>query len=135
MEVLVKHLGNVKFSAAARGHHIVCDQPAENSGNDEGMTPPELLLASLGACAGFYAAQYLKTRSLSTEGLEVRVTAEKALHPARLGSFRITVRVPRLDPQHQEGVMRAVKLCLIHNTLLNTPAIETVLETAAPANV
>src|SRR5450759_301207 len=87
MEVLVKHLGNVKFSAAARGHHIVCDQPAENSGNDEGMTPPELLLASLGACAGFYAAQYLKTRSLSTEGLEVRVTAEKALHPARLGSF------------------------------------------------
>jgi putative redox protein len=135
MEVLVKHLGNVKFSAAARGHQVICDQPAENSGEDKGMTPPEFLLASLGTCAGFYAAQYLKTRSLPMEGLEVLVTAEKALHPARLGSFRLTVRVPRLDPQHQEGVMRAVKLCLVHNTLVNTPAIETVLETVATATV
>ena len=43
------------------------------------MTPPEFMLASLGACAGYYAAEYLRARSLSTEGLEVRVTAEKAL--------------------------------------------------------
>jgi organic hydroperoxide reductase OsmC/OhrA len=28
------------------------DQPVENGGHDEGMTPPELLLASLGSCAG-----------------------------------------------------------------------------------
>ena len=56
MEVNVKLEGDVKFEVAARKHSLVCDQPAENGGSDEGMTPPELLLASLGTCAAFYAS-------------------------------------------------------------------------------
>jgi len=133
MEVRVQHLGNVKFEATARGHRVVSDQPPSNGGADEGMTPPELLLASLGTCAGFYAAQYLKTRSLDATGLEVKVTAEKAMQPARLGTFRIEVAVPGLDAHHEAGVLRAVKACLIHNTLLNAPAIETVVTAAVAA--
>ena len=134
MDVLIEHLGDVKFAAVARGHRVVCDQPAENSGTDTGMTPPEFLLASLGTCAGYYAAQYLKARRLASEGLAVRVTADKLLQPARLGNFRIEVKVPGLDPQHEAGVLRSVKHCLIHNTLLNAPAIEIALETAVPVN-
>ena len=126
MEVRIQHLGDVRFEASARGHRVVCDQPPDNGGADSGMTPPEFLLVSLGTCAGFYAAQYLKTRSLSAEGLEVKVTAEKAAQPARLGRFRIEVTMPPLDPHHEAGVLRAVKACLIHNTLLHAPEIETV---------
>ncbi len=92
------------------------------------MSPPEFLLVSLGTCVGFYAAQYLRARSLPTEGLEVRVTAEKATQPARLDSFRIEVAVPELELRHQEGVLRAAKACLVHNTLLHPPQIETVLK-------
>src|SRR5215472_8606281 len=77
MEVTIRHLGDVQFEAEARGHRVLCDQPAENHGSDQGMTPPEFLLASLGTCAGFYAAQYLKARALSAEGLEIKVHAEK----------------------------------------------------------
>ena len=135
MDVIIRHLGGVKFEAVARGHRVLCDQPAENRGTNSGMTPPELLLSSLGTCAGFYAAEYLRTRSLSSEGLAVRVTAEKATAPARLGSFRIEVTVPDLDPQHEAGMLRAVKTCLIHNTLLHAPAIEIALETRVPATI
>jgi putative redox protein len=124
MEVEILHLGDVKFEAVARGHRVVCDQPPTNGGQDSGMTPPEFLLVSLGACAGFYAAQYLKTRSLPADGLRIKVTADKATQPARLGRFQIEVTVPELDEQHQAGILRAVKACLIHNTLLNAPAIE-----------
>lgn len=127
MEVTIQHLGDVKFEASARGHRVVCDQPADNGGADTGMTPPEFMLSSLGTCAGFYAAQYLKTRNVAFHGLEVKVSAEKAKAPARLGEFRIEVMVPGLDPQHHAGVLRAVKACLIHNTLLHAPAIETVV--------
>src|ERR1035438_6635155 len=127
MEVEILHKGEVKFEAIARGHRVICDQPAANGGLDAGMTPPEFLLVSLGTCAGFYAAQYLKTRSLSADGLRVRVTAEKAAQPARLGHFQIEVTASDLDPHHQAGLLRAVKSCLIHNTLLNAPAIEVVL--------
>jgi uncharacterized OsmC-like protein len=77
MEVKITHLDHVKFATQSRSHTIVCDQPAENGGEDSGMTPPELLLASSGSCAAFYAVQYLKTRHLAETGVEVTVTAEK----------------------------------------------------------
>ena len=127
MEVTVRHFGNVRFEAETRGHRVVCDQPPANGGADEGMTPPEYLLVSLGTCAGFYAAEYLRTRHLPQDGLEVRVVAEKALKPARLGKFRIEVVLQHLDPQHEAGLLRAVQACLIHNTLLHAPAIEAVV--------
>ncbi len=89
METTVRHIGGVKFAVETRDHQVICDQPLESAGEDAGMSPPEFLLASLGTCAGYYAVQYLKTRSLPTDGLSVRVSAEKSLHPARLSSFRI----------------------------------------------
>ncbi len=135
MEVKVKHLDQVKFTIQARSHSVLCDQPAENGGEDTGMTPPELMLASLGSCAAFYAVQYLKTRNLAQTGVEVTVTAEKLKQPARLGNFRIQVVSPvSLTEEQTEGLMRSVHHCLIHNTLLSPPeiAIElTTKETAA----
>lgn len=124
MEVIVEHLGGVQFEVKARQHRIACDQPVENGGFDEGMTPPELLLASLGSCAGFYAAQYLKKHKLTTEGTIVRVSAEKAQNPARLNNFRIQVEIRSgIDAPHGAGIEEAVRHCLIHNTLLNPPSI------------
>jgi putative redox protein len=134
LEAIIKLVNGVRFEAAAGTHTVVCDQPLSNSGTDAGMSPPEFLLVSLGTCAGFYAAQYLKARSLAADGLTVRVGADKAQGPARLGSFRIEVNVPGLtDERHKEGVMRAVKTCLIHNTLTNPPAIEMALNTEPAA--
>jgi putative redox protein len=134
VEVLVEHLGAVQFEIQARHHVIVSDQPAENGGYDEGMTPPELLLASLGSCAGFYASQYLRKHGLATEGTRVRVTAEKTQNPARLDHFRVEVQVPAaLEDRHQAGVEAAVRHCLIHNTLLHPPTIA--LEVHSPVKV
>ncbi len=133
MEAVITYLDGVRFEAEARGHRVVCDQPADNGGADEGMTPPEFMLASLGTCAGFYAVQYLKARALPAQGVGVKVVAAKALQPARLASFRIEVSVPGLeDERHRAGVLRAVKSCLIHNTLLNAPSIEIELQGCAP---
>ena len=132
MEVFAHYLGASQFEATARGHKIVCDQPIENGGFDEGMTPPEVLLASLATCAAYYAAEYLNARKLPTAGLQVRVSAEKALKPARLASFQIEVTVPDLDERHHAGVLRAAKACLIHNTLLGAPNIEVTFNASMP---
>ena len=125
MEVKITHLDQVKFAIQSRSHSIVCDQPAENGGEDSGMTPPELLLASLGSCAAFYAVQYLKTRNLAETGVEVTVTAEKLKQPARLGNFYVHVVSPvSLTEEQTEGLMRSVHHCLVHNTLLAPPEIK-----------
>ena len=136
MEVTVNHIGSVQFEIKARQHTIVSDQPAENGGFDEGMTPPELLLASLGSCAGFYAAAYLKKFKLATEGTRVRVTANKLKDPARLGEFVIEINLPvEVSEEHKQGVERSVHHCLIHNTLLNPPKIELSIKSTVPSAV
>jgi uncharacterized OsmC-like protein len=129
MEIRIEHLNNGKFAAAARGHRIICDQPPANGGTDEGPTPPEFLLISLGTCAGFYAHSYLKKNALNLP-LGVTVNCEKLAAPARLGKFRVEIDCPGLPSEHEAGMMRSVNACLIKNTLLQAPEIETVLATA-----
>jgi len=125
MEMTVEHLGSMQFEIKTRGHAIVSDQPAENGGFDEGMTPPELLLASLGSCAGYYAAQYLRKNQLATEGTRIRVACEKVKDPVpRMTNFVIEVDSPvELTEKHRQGVEEAVEHCLVHNTLLHPPKI------------
>jgi len=131
MQVTICQIDGVKFDIQTRTHHIACDQPADNGGADSGMTPPELLLASLGSCAAFYAAEYLRTRNLAKSGVEVTVTAEKLLKPARLGDFHVMVTSPvSLTAEQTESMMRCVHSCLVHNTLLSPPEIKIEIATA-----
>ena len=134
IEVKVRHQGNVKFQVTSRQHTLICDQPADNLGSDEGMTPPELFLSGLASCAAFYTVAYLKKKNLQREGVEVRATVEKAGPPARLDQFKIEVDVPGpLSDADQAGVNDAVHRCLIHNTLLHTPTIHIEVRTPVVA--
>lgn len=129
MMIKVSQVEGVRFEIEARSHRAVCDQPPENGGGDAGMTPPEFLLASLGSCAAYYAAEYLRTRNLAQGGVEVTVSAEKLKPPARLGNFQVKVISPAaLSEEQREGMMRSVRHCLVHNTLLNPPEISIELE-------
>jgi putative redox protein len=122
---MVRFLDGLRFEAESRGIKIVSDQPTDNGGQDTGMTPPEFFLAAIGTCTGHYALQYLRTRQLSTAGLTIKVEASKVLQPARMENFRILIDAPGLEDQrHREGILRAAKNCLIHNTLLHAPAVE-----------
>jgi uncharacterized OsmC-like protein len=132
LEVTINHLGAVQFEIKARKHKVYCDQPVENGGFDEGMTPPELMLASLGACAGYYAVDYLKRSKVPSEGVRVRTTAEKVPGPPRLDDIHIQVECPAtLEYRYQKGLLEAVRKCLIHNTLLHAPKIR--VELVVPA--
>jgi len=136
MEVTVKHLDHVKFAVQARSHTVICDQPAENNGEDAGMTPPEFLLASLGSCAAYYAVEYLRTRNLAQSGVQVTVTAEKLKQPARLGNFQIRVVCPvPLTEEQMMGMTRSVHRCLVHNTLLSIPEIAIEISAAEAAAI
>jgi uncharacterized OsmC-like protein len=139
MEVRVRYIEGKQFDATSRGHRVVCDQP-EPSGEDRGMTPPELLLSALGSCAAYYAAEYLRARNLPLEGLEVRVTGAKGGRPMRLTEVSIAVETPALastglDASRYEGLRRAIESCLLHQTFLNPPKITMEVETPELAAV
>jgi len=124
IETTITYRDGAQFRVNARGHELVCDQPLQNGGSDTGMTPPELLLASLGTCVMYYAAEYLRARRMAVNGLTVTVSAQKAQQPVRLTDFKVNLSVPGLDePRHREGILRSAKNCLIHNTLTQASAI------------
>lgn len=81
MEVSATYSGGAKFEVEARGHRLICDQPLDNGGEDQGISPPEFLLASLATCAGYYASQYLHARNLPVEDLRVRLTRPRKHSP------------------------------------------------------
>jgi uncharacterized OsmC-like protein len=124
MQSCTRHLDGKRFETVVGRHRIITDQPVSAGGTDTGPTPPEVLLASLGACAGHYAVEYLRARSLPLTGLEILVFAEKGTSPARLALFRVQVSLPGIDERHRQGLLRAVNACLIHNTLKAGPEIE-----------
>jgi len=135
LEVMTNHLGAVQFEISARNHKIYCDQPVESGGFDEGLAPPELMLGSLGACAAYYAVDYLNRWKIPAEGVRVRTTAEKVLGPARLDEIHIELECCRsLEGRHQKGLLDAVRKCLIHNTLLHLPKIRVDLVVPAVRN-
>ena len=115
-----------KHVAKARGHSVVSDQPTEKGGTDLGMTPSELLLASLGACVSVYAALYCRNHGLAYEGLEVHVSSEPAQEPpSRIGSIRVSLKMPVPVPEVlKPGLLSTAQRCLIHNTLTHPPEIE-----------
>ena len=132
MKSQTRHIEGSKFETRIGAHYIVCDQPASEGGLDAGVSPPELLLAALGSCAGHYALEYLRARALPLEGLAVEVSAETAA--GRLADFRVTVRASHADEKHRQGILRAVKACLIYNTLTSISSVESEVADAAAPN-
>ncbi len=142
MEVTVQHLGAVQFEIKTRNHIVISDQPVEAGGFDEGMTPPEFLLASLGSCAAYYAVDYLRRNNLLKEGTKVTVSAEKMknitpgvpFRGARLDNFTIEVHAPiELTDQQRQGLEDSVHRCLVHNTLMTPPKVTLEIKSAVTA--
>ena len=123
--MVISYMGKKKFKAEYRGHSITIDQPKEGGGEDSGMTPPELLIASLGSCIGVYAANFLNNTGLDSSGMSVNLTWEKAAEPLRIGRIKAEINIPnaRLG-KRQPAFLKIVEHCLVHNTLMNKPEIE-----------
>jgi uncharacterized OsmC-like protein len=128
LEITLQHTGGVRFTAEARQHKTLLDQPAEDGATDQGMTPAELLLASLGGCIGQYVTQYLKLRGLSADGLRVRVQAQPSQRPLRLRDFQVEIVVPALNERQLRALEKSFPAGLVQNTIAseNTLAVTVV---------
>jgi uncharacterized OsmC-like protein len=117
LEISVHHSGGARFTAEARHHRVLLDQPAEDGATDQGMSPAELLLASLGGCIGQYVAQYLYLHSLSCDGLQIRVEADPSARPLQVGDFHVEVIAPGLDDTQLRALEKAFPAGLVQNAI------------------
>ena len=72
------HLGDgFETRIETRGLTTIADEPLEEGGTNKGMTPRELLLGSLGACAAITAKLYAQRKGWPLEGVEVNLSTER----------------------------------------------------------
>jgi ribosomal protein S12 methylthiotransferase accessory factor len=105
------------YALAAGGRTIV-------PGPGPPPAPPVLFLGSLAACAGAFAAGYLKARGLPFAGLTVEAEAPHLDGPRRLGPVALRVVLPApVEERHLPPLKRAVDLCTLKNTLAAPAAV------------
>lgn len=120
----ISWIKGVQLAVKVRGHRILTDQPLEDGGTDEGMTPVEMLVASLGSCIGYFAVRFCQRHKIETAGLRVAMEWEYSEQPHRIGSMAAHVHLPvKLDSMMRDRLQKVLDGCTVHNSIQITPKI------------
>lgn len=131
MRAIIQGAAKVGSRVRIDNHDLIFDQPRSVAGGeDRGPSPLDVLVASVGACAHYFAAAYLYARGIAAADLTVEIESQKEQAPApRVGRIAIKVRVPAgLTEQQIAGIERAVKRCPAYGTLIHPPSVEIAVE-------
>ena len=138
MELTISHEEELRFSAHNGEHCLTIDLPIPLGGTGQGMTPPQLFVASLGACLGVYVVDYCETVGVPSQGLKVQMRWEQIDRPKRISRIRADIKLPHgeVAPARLAAIQRVAEQCLLHNTLKLTPEFDVSITTAScPAPV
>jgi len=131
----VSWVKGAQFSVDVRRHRLLVDQPVDEGGEDQGMTPVELLVASLGSCIGHFAARFCSRHQLPADGLRVTMAWDYAEQPHRVGTLTAHVHLPpsvadTLEPAMRARMQKVLEGCTVHNSIAITPKIDVQIVTA-----
>lgn len=133
MEMNIRFPGGLVVEAALDGTAVRTDQPEAVGGGGSAPSPFDLFLASIGTCAGYYALRFCQARELPTEGMTLKLTAEK--DPAVKRVTHVTIEIdlpPDFPPRYREAIVRATDQCSVKRHLLDPPEIEVVARQFSP---
>ncbi len=129
--MIISWTAGVQLAVEVRGHRLIVDQPKEEGGDDQGITPVEMFVASLGACIGYFAVRFCRRHNLPAAGLAVKMIWDYAEQPHRVGSLTVRVSLPVDFPSEmQDRLRKVVEGCTIHQSLTHSPQIAIVLKEA-----
>ncbi|MEQ1793704.1 MAG: OsmC family protein [Nitrospira sp.] len=124
MALTVTYHGGTRYDVISGQHRIVTDQPAEDGGQDAGMSPVELFVGSVASCVGYFVGQFCARHDISREGLAVDAEWEMAEGPHRVGTIALAIRLPhRLTPDMKERLLKVAHGCTVHQSLSGAPAV------------
>ena len=103
----VRHLGGDRYDAHVRGHWLVLDQPVSG---DAGPTPVEAFVASLAACAAFYAGRFLARHGIAGHRVECRYEQDAG---GAVTLVALSLRTAPLPDALRTGALRAMEHCTV----------------------
>ena len=138
-KVLVRETREGKFTNQVFvGPHVIrADEPVAAGGLDTGLSPYDLLCASLGACTSMTLRMYADLKSIPLERVSVELKHDK-IHAAdcaecetREGRIdrieRLITLEGKLEPQQRARLLEIADKCPVHRTLHSEVLIRTQL--------
>ena len=106
-----------RHTVRIRQHELICDEPAEKGGTDEGPSPQELLAASLSTCVAITIEMYAERKGWDVGATEV----ECSFAPSERGAptrFELVLRLPDHVTDEQADRLKVIAAkCPVHRTL------------------
>lgn len=128
-EVDVDYEGSSKYKVKSLNYEVKIDFPKAD-GSIDGITPPALLLASFGSCLAVYLERYLNEAGIAFKKFFINVKSDickETPHYLKVIDVRVDVRGASLDEKRKEALLRFIKNCPVHNTLMHKPEINVTL--------
>jgi ribosomal protein S12 methylthiotransferase accessory factor len=120
---------NYRIDVAYKGFTVKTDQPVRDGGDGSAPSPFDLFLASLAACAGYYALAFCKERQIPTAGLAVTMITERGAVSKMIDKVTFEVVPPAGFPEkYRAALVKAVDHCTVKAHILRPPQFEIVLK-------
>lgn len=126
MGIVTSHIGRDKYATQIKtaANSLISDEPVLAGGQELGLSPRELLCASLGACTCITLRMYADRKEMPLDSVEVIVAEEN-----EGGPVRITRQVKlngQLSDTQRSRLMEIADKCPVHQLLSNPIPINTV---------
>jgi ribosomal protein S12 methylthiotransferase accessory factor len=121
--------GGVAVNANFDGFTVASDQPKENGGQNAAPSPFKLFLASIGTCAGFYAASFCQQREIDMTGMHITLDTKRNSDTHRLDQIKIIVHLPDGFPEkYRATLLRVIDQCTVKKAIFDPPefSVETI---------
>lgn len=119
--VNITHIAGYAFKVKSKDYEFSVDIQGK------GISPPDVLLASLGSCLGVYIRKYSEGAKLDLKDFSINVEAEFCKEtPMHFKEINVSVDLKgiQLDEPRKIALLEFIKNCPIHNTLKSNPTIE-----------
>lgn len=116
---------NYRTEIRANGHVIVSDEPPELGGNNEGMDPVLLLLASLGSCTAITLRMYADRKKWPLEEVRIDLSMDVVKSEFQQTSYikkHLHFQGPLTDEQ-KERLVQIADHCPVDRILSNPVVI------------
>ena len=127
-EFSVTFPGGKRVDAHYDGRSVRTDQSVKNGGEGSAPEPFDLFFVSLATCAGIYVLEFCDARALNTEGLAVRLQAERDEERKLFTPIKIAITLPEAFPdKYRKAILKTANLCTVKKHIIDPPEFEVVL--------
>ncbi len=124
MEVLVEYDSGKRFKATCDGYTVSTGKGEGGDEGQDGMSPPQLLAASVGMCIGRYVIAYCQNHDIPHDDLAIEVDRDTEKAPSRTTKLHVKIRLGAdLSEKDAHAMLKVADRCHITNSIRNNMSI------------